>query len=143
MRGMVSDYSIGQVLYVVMSSEHCILPVQVVEEIIKKTLSKDTQYTYMVQTTDGNVLNLSEMNGDVFETIEMVKSNLIDKVVASISKIVSDAEASAVNAFGVVERQDSRPEQEQMSTPDAQDDQLVKLPDGTIARLKVSTNTNT
>jgi hypothetical protein len=127
-----------------MPSGHCILPVRVVEEITKKTLSKDTVYSYVVQKPDGAIANLSDLDGEVFESAGKVRAQLTQRIMTSVAKIVSEAELKAIEVFGNSAEQSSPTVDDVLPAYDpvieGNEDQLVKLPDGTVARLKAFTN---
>lgn len=90
------NYKVGQVLYVILRKEASIYPMQVVEEITKKTLEGELT-TYMVRAgADPNkVLPINDIDGEVFDSAEKAKKTLIDRVSNSITLRVERAVAKA------------------------------------------------
>jgi hypothetical protein len=86
------SYTVGQVLYVVLRKEASVYPMQVVEEITKKTLEGEVT-TYMVRAGAGadKVLAVSDIDGEVFDSAEKAKKVLIERVSASIAQRVDQA----------------------------------------------------
>ena len=141
-------YKIGQVLFVV-TPERTILPLLVVEEITKKTLS-GKQLTYVFQlgpTLDSGELRTvssDKLNGEIFESAEEIKKVLYDRAKKSIDQLVSVAQQKSKKWFLKQEQESPQrppsvappPEQEEINLENGDDSQLIKLPDGTIARIK-------
>lgn len=89
-------YSIGQVLYIVLNKEAKVYPVQVVEELVKRTLEGE-QVTYLVQgglNVDSKI-PLSDIDGEIFDTPEKVKSILLERANTTITKLVNNALSKA------------------------------------------------
>lgn len=86
------SYKVGQVLYVILRKEASVYPMQVVEEITKKTLDGEVT-TYMVRAgSDPNkVLPINDIDGEVFDSAEKAKKTLIDRVSSSINQRVEQA----------------------------------------------------
>jgi len=90
------SYRVGQVLYVILRKEASVYPMQVVEEISKKTLEGEFT-TYMVRAgADVNkVLAITEIDGEIFDSAEKAKNTLVERVSNSISLRVENAIAKA------------------------------------------------
>lgn len=89
-------YKVGQVIYVVLRREAVVYPVQVVEEITKKTLDGEAT-TYMIRAGSNpqKVVGVSDVDGELFDTAEAVKATLVDRASASIVERVDQAVAKA------------------------------------------------
>jgi len=90
------SYKVGQVLFVVLRKEPNVYPMQVVEEITKKTLEGEVT-TYMLRAgSDPNkVLSISDIDGEIFDSADNAKKTLFDRVSQSINYRVEQAVAKA------------------------------------------------
>ena len=85
---------VGNVLFVVKQKSHVVLPVLVVEEISRKTLSGVTT-DYVVQFTDKKTIMLSEIDGSTFESSRECKEYLVKQATTAIYSLVLKAEESS------------------------------------------------
>ena len=89
------SYAVGQVLFIVLRKEATIYPMQVVEEITKKTLEGELT-TYMVRGQDAaKQLVITEIDGEIFDSADEAKAALVARVTATISDRVDAAVAKA------------------------------------------------
>jgi hypothetical protein len=135
-------YEVGQVLYVVFNKENKIVPVLVVEEITKKTLSgSETMYRVKLGDANPTIATLQEINGEVFESAEDAKRVLINRLTAGVNRLIDAAKKRAVEWYGqqpqqrqetihqpVVAIEEERPVQQQERV-------RVTMPDGTVANV--------
>lgn len=151
-------FKVGQVLFVVLRKEATVYPVQVIEEVIKKTLEGVTT-SYMVQAgapAASKVVAMSDIDGEVFDSSEKAKSTLIDRVTSSISQRVDQASAKAREWYptgfqlasddpsSLVKKPATRaarsaePREAEVVLPTEQLDEgtIIELPDGTRAKLR-------
>jgi len=142
-------YTIGQVLYVILSKKNQVYPMQVIEVITKKTLTGE-QVSYLLQAGPNvsSTVMLDKVDGEVFETAEKARSILTKRATSQIDKLVSAAVKKSSEWYSKsIEQQtpqtiDDLPEfgdQEiDIDTPPA--DATVTLPDGTVAKIKLPSN---
>ena len=160
-------YRVGQVLYVVLKKETRVYPMQIVEEITKKTLEGEVT-SYMVRggTDPKAQLLITEVDGEIFDSAERAKVELIERATASIHRLISTAVAKAKewypNSFeapnddplSLLKRQPGPPGPQQVNRPvpanvisdlgrelmedsdQIADSTLVTLPDGTQAKVR-------
>lgn len=85
-------YKVGQVLFVVVKKESKVYPMQVIEEITKRTLQGE-EMTYMVQagTDPRSVLAINDIDGEVFDSAEKARATLVDRATRSIGRLVDIA----------------------------------------------------
>lgn len=92
------NYKVGQILYVVLNKQTAVYPMQVIEEITKKTLG-GVEVDYILRgggsDSKGQSIKLCDVDGEVFETSERAKKVLIDRVVDTITKRVDAAVVKA------------------------------------------------
>jgi len=88
----VTSYRVGQVLYVVLSKEARIYPMQVVEEVTKKTLEGSVT-TYMVRggPNTEETLAIEQIEGEIFDSAGKVQKALIERATAGITSRVEAA----------------------------------------------------
>ena len=132
------SYSIGQILYVLLNRETKICPVQVVEEITKRTLGGETT-TYIVKFGKrGETVSLSDLDGQVFESVEVLRKTLHDRITRSVENIVTNTVKKAEEWYqstaedaSIVRRNESLEVQQQ------EEDAVITLPDGTVAKIRM------
>ncbi len=134
----MKEYSIGQVLFVLLKGDTNIHPVMVVEELKKKTLQgASTEYTVEIVTKGGkrNRVPLSELDATVFDGVEHAREHLIVNATTAIQRICDIATQAAKKHF--VEVAPTVPQKRQIE-PEIDDDingETVVLDDGVKARI--------
>lgn len=144
---------VGQILYVAARKQMVVYPIQVIEEITKKTLA-GSETTYMVRITTRESghkdILISEIQDEVFDSAAMARETLTQRATASIAKIVENAcsvaqslypggfEASSVDVVHdpaeLAKLQQQR--KKRVSANDIpHDGELVELPDGKMGRI--------
>jgi hypothetical protein len=135
------DYSIGQVLFVVDKKSTKVFPIQVIEEITKKTIQGEiVSYVISVGSGEGERLPLDDLkHHEVFDSAESVKIALSKRAAETISRIVDSAAQKAVEWYGpgVVESHDTNEKIHDIASP--HDGMMVTLADGRIAKVNVRT----
>lgn len=92
-------YTVGQVLYLVMQNRMKILPVQVSEEITKKTLGGEKTEYFVSAPGEDTFINLEEFDGQIFSNLPEVKSFLLENVTQNLNKIIEKADLLAQEHF--------------------------------------------
>lgn len=150
----MTRYAVGQVLFVVLKKENRVMPVQIVEEITKKTLDGEV-ITHMVRVgANAETIAITDVNGEIFDTAEKLRKTLIERATVSLNKIVdgavqkskewyptgfaSDAtdQLASVRKPRTMKKQQAI-EQEEPTAP-VGDESFVELADGTRARIRMS-----
>lgn len=132
------SYSVGQILYIILSKKGQVYPMCVVEEITKKTL-RGEEVNYVLQAGEdlNSKMTLNQVEGEVFETAAEARTVLVERATSQIDRIIQNAVQNAKNWYSMESQAN---EQEIHELPQAQlqneDVDLVTLPDGTVARLK-------
>lgn len=90
----MEDFSVGQVLFILMNDENQVLPVHVIERVTRETSSGQTTQ-YIVSTSDGKKLILSKINGIPYSNIDDLRGTMISNVTRAIDNIISRAESVA------------------------------------------------
>lgn len=157
-------FAIGQVIFVFSPTKYSLLPVQVVEESIIRTVSGETTaYKVTFGAPESSVITyplekVIGQDGQVFVTLDEAYTSLMASAKATIGKIVSEVTKSAVAWYGADRvvppallrfTGSSKTEAKTvlLAEPDDQHKKdasesstgtVIVLPDGTSARLKVS-----
>lgn len=134
-------YTVGQVLYVIPSKQAAVHPMQVVEELTKRSLSGETEVIYMVHggpNTKGPV-RLDEVSGEVFESSDEVRKTLIERVTQQLSRVVDVAVNKAEEWFYQPHKTSHKVSHKIPDSFDAPDpkDAVVDLGNGMIAKIKL------
>jgi ribosome-associated translation inhibitor RaiA len=134
------NYSIGQILYVLLNRETKICPVQVVEEITKRTLGGETT-TYIVKFgKKGETVSLSDLDGQVFESVDVLRQTLHDRITRSVENIITNTVEKAQEWYPqtqIVENVVNVRQSEVLEVQQQEEDAMITLPDGTIAKIRM------
>ena len=144
-------YAVGQVLYVIPAKQATVYPMQVIEEVTKRSLSGEVETLYMLQGGPGTkgVMRLDEITGEIFDSADVVYKTLISRVTQQIGKVVESAVKKSQEWFEQVEvtQQTTKNESVQLPTPRRQeqlsepvstnDSTVIDLGDGMIAKVRL------
>ena len=132
------NYSIGQILYVLLNRETKICPVQVVEEITKRTLGGETT-TYIVKFgKKGETVSLSDLDGQVFESVDVLRHTLHDRITRSVENIVTNTVKKAQEWYPQVAEEIINVRQPGvLEVQNQEEDAMITLPDGTVAKIRM------
>lgn len=88
----MSQYRVGQILYMTTKKSFKILPVQVVEEVIRTTVD-GTVKTYMLKFPDkkGTVVDISDVKAELFTTPRAIKSYMLGNAERAIDDLLVKA----------------------------------------------------
>jgi hypothetical protein len=134
---MTTSLTIGQVVYRLVRGEGRLIPLLIVEEVVRKALGSDVMTTYVAQlpeSTETIIIDLT--NEDVFSSPQEAHRELMQRSEQAISKVVSSAQERARVCFpGAFE-----PAPVQSPLPpnvvDIDDERWMEMPDGTLARVR-------
>lgn len=94
-------YKVGQVLFIILNSKQQVIPVQVTEQVVRRTLKgEETTYSVAIPGREGlKSIELNQIDGDVFESIEDVRSQMFEHAKNVISAVTEKALNVARNRF--------------------------------------------
>jgi len=135
------NLQVGQIIFVVPRETTKLLPMQVVEEIKKKTL-KGEETTYSIKhgrNDDTRMYDVSKINGEIFVSAEAARTELIKRAKTAIEKMVNGAVDVASkwyqNGFEAMNNE-LMPSDDIIPQINQKDDtNIVMLEDGTKARV--------
>ena len=133
-------YNVGQVLYVILNKKQKVLPVQVVEQVVRRSLQgEETQYSVTVPSRTGpKSYNLHDLDGEIHESVESARDSLTEHANQSITNIIENARKIASHSFDtspIVDDVLFDPE-----AADAESKVKITLENGTVANVKIPTN---
>lgn len=142
----MKQYMVGQILYVIPDQQAIVYPMQITEEITKRTLTPtgeivvEVDYLLYAGGKNPKYTNLSLVKGEIFESAEAARNILILRATQSINKHIETAIKKAENWYGVTEANVSD-EQSLLHSPETEDDMaLVDLGNGVKARVRMNNN---
>ena len=99
----MNDYEVGQILYLTNEKSFKIIPVQVIEEVVRTTISGKIK-TYLIQFPDKNktVADISNIKYKHFKTQKEVKDYLMDNTRKAIDRLLDVANELKNEAYAVV-----------------------------------------
>ena len=95
-------YEVGQVLYVLMKKEHSVIPVRVVEKILRKTLDGESiSYIVELPTSAQDQVDLEKLGTGIYSSSTDAATVMIENAKSTISEIISKAENISRSVFNV------------------------------------------
>lgn len=134
------NYKVGQVLYLCNEESMKIIPLQIIEEVVRTTIN-GTEKNYILLFPDNKKtkIDLNKIKGKVFESIEQIQSHMIQNATEAINRMAKTAEILKEKAFDVVEDKKNVPQKEIGVQVEANDDIImVDLGNGTKAKMNTS-----
>ena len=127
------NYSVGQVLYLLMNKEKTVVPVQVVEKLLRTTLNGESiSYIVELPTKSRDRRSLDNIESSVYVTIEDVKNEMLDNASQTIDKIIEKSHQLGVNFFPSAYKKESSIDRKtsgdlENDENDSQDEQKVEV----------------
>jgi hypothetical protein len=144
-------YSIGQILFFVLSKKSQVYPMQVVEIITKKNLSGE-EATYVLQAgpEKETKLTLDQVDGEVFESPDVLRQTLVHRASVQVNKLIDNAVDKSNTWYSSGKSSSHVPQTIQnlpalLAKPDTsrvQEDvedegSFVTMPDGSVIRVRL------
>jgi hypothetical protein len=134
-------YSVGQVLFIILNKKQQVIPCQVTEQVVRRSVSgEEISYSVSIPGRSENKIHeLDTIDGEVFNSIEDVRTYMLEQTNQMISTITDKALAVAKNRFDY----DSDILSDVVLSPKTKtknkdkDRVEVELGDGTIANVKL------
>ena len=122
-------YSVGQILYVIVLQKQKIIPVQVVEHVVRRSLGGESVQYLVRLPSQKNLVDLSTFGDEIYSTIDLVKEKLKERLYTVIEDLATSASELATQHFPPNNQNDD-------NLPDDKPVQVM-LDDGTLANIKV------
>ena len=145
-------YKIGQVVYAIMSEENKVIPLQIVEIVTKRTLQGEATIYKVIFGGDATkkLLTLSDIKGEIFETLQEVKNFLMENVTNWVNAQLQNAqkkasawykvqpESSFDDIDSIVVHEVPAAPSEPVGQVEEGDTNLVELPGGQVVKARVT-----
>jgi len=136
----LTNYEVGQIIFVLNARKMSIAPVQVVEQLVKRTRAGE-QISYMVSSTaTEHPQQLEELHGDVYTTLNEVRDVMKKNANAAIDKMIVNAQEQIQVLDPYYQDKKLNSEKSVPVSMNETEETMITLPDGTVARLKNSSN---
>lgn len=128
----MSSYEVGQILFLLPKKENKIVPVRVVEVVVRKKLNdQSVEYIVEIPNRSRDTTSLSELDALAFTSERELRSYMVENSTNAIDQMIASAKRHAVSAFG-----DQGPPEVTRATPHDDEYSVITLPDGATARIK-------
>lgn len=133
----MSSFEVGQILFLLPKKENKIVPVRVVEIVVRKKMN-DQSVEYMVEIPNRSrdIVSLSELEAMSFTSDLELRSYMIQNSTSAIDQMIASAKRHALGAFG----EQSAPSQLSREPEQEEEYTFITLPDGTRARIRNESN---
>jgi hypothetical protein len=100
---MIKKFAVGEILYLISNKQRQVLPMQVEEEINRRTLKGETvSYRVRLPGADKSVdISSLKGHGEVVPSIDAVRAHLEDSARRAIEEVLQDAIETAAASFDV------------------------------------------
>ena len=151
-------YKVGQVLFIILNKKQQVVPVQVTEQVVRRSLNgEEISYSVAVPgREDMKNIALEQIDGEVFTSIDKLRTQMFEHASSVIDMISSKAVNVAKNRFNydpgvivsddalsvsdVLVKQELAPDTQQLPgtrNTDNENSVKVDLGDGTVANVKL------
>ena len=98
----MSNYQVGQILYMTNDKSMKIIPLQVVEEIVRTTLEeKELIHIVMFPDNKKTLVPITKIKGKVFDSLEATKEYMLKNTQNAINKMADAAQLLEREVFGI------------------------------------------
>lgn len=123
-------FKVGQIVYLIPTAERRVLPAQITEEILRRTV-RGTETVWMIQIAGSpKSVPLDPGAAEYFTDIETLREAMLERTRRQVMSMLDKVESTAREIF-----QESSPVDVIGETP--VESATVTLPDGTKARVRV------
>ena len=84
-------HEVGQVLYLILNKKQQVVPVQVVEQVVRRTMDGEETLHSVKIPTKKNLYKLEELDGDIYTTLKDVRKKMHDNAEIAIEEMISRA----------------------------------------------------
>ena len=101
------SYSVGQTLFLLARKDKKVIPVRVVEEIVRKTIKDEVvSYNVLLPDKSDTVASLSDIDAEVFVSVLDLRQKMINTATSMIDELISRSRSIAEKKFGYEEKPD-------------------------------------
>jgi DNA recombination-dependent growth factor C len=141
--GGILEYSVGEVIYLLLNRDKKVIPVRVVEQIVRKTIDgEDTSYVVELPNEDKRRVSLEKIDGTTYRTPVEVRDIMISNATTVIDQIILNATKVSKDVFGeVVAHNEDSSDEDMLSDSDKTEDEgslVIDLGNGLKGRINSS-----
>ena len=98
----MKEYRVGQILYLIGEKSTTIMPIQVIEEVIRTTID-GTEKTYTIQLPDKKktTADIKDIKGQIFVSIDNLRKNMLKNAENAIDRMIDKTIQLSKNNFKV------------------------------------------
>ena len=135
-------YEVGSILYLIPTGNFVAVPAQVVEEVIRKSISGENIDYYVAIPGKEKTILLDQFDGDVFQDISEIRTYLLEIATNKVRELVDNAEKIAKASFDFPEKVEPKPapkkSRRKKSTKKSSNHAEVDLGNGQSANIVVN-----
>ena len=138
------EYRVGQILYFVGTETARVIPVRVVEEVVRTTIDgKEKTYTVELPDEKRTHVDMSKLSGEPFESVKDISSHMFRNARDAIQTMIDVAVSLTSEAFQVdVSKKETEADQDADKKEDIKDDDeddivRVDIGNGVMAKMNV------
>jgi len=135
-------YEVGSVLYLIPTGNFVAVPAQVVEEVIRKSISGENIDYYIAIPGKEKTILLESFDGDIFQDISDIRAYLLEIATSKVRELVDNAEKVAKASFESFEKPEPKPSSKKprrkKATKKSSDHAEVDLGNGQSAKIVVN-----
>ncbi len=95
------NYSVGQTLFLLARKDKKVIPVRIVEEIVRKTIKEEVvSYNVLLPDKGETVASLSDIDAEVFVSIFDLRQKMINTATSMIDDLINRSRSVAEKKFG-------------------------------------------
>ena len=136
-------YEVGQILYLILPKKPQVVPVQIVEQLVRRTLDGEEILHNVKIPTKESLYKLEELSAEVYVSLDEVREKLHLNATNAIGEMITQATELASSNFETMEppvepiqiKKTSPKGKQNKPTPSMQ----VTLEDGTVANVTMPT----
>jgi len=138
----MKQYEVGQILYMTGDKSFKIIPVQVIEEVVRTTIDgKEKTYMIMFPDKEKTIVDINKIAGKLFKDENSIQSYMIENTKKAINKLIREANLLKSSVFATNKQHTSKlPSvvvKEDIMQPNDDDDIILKvdLGNGQVGRI--------
>lgn len=134
------EYHVGQILYLCNEEKMKIIPIQIVEEVIRTTLSgKEKNYIGMLPDKKRTKINVTDIQDSLYDSLNDVKSHMIKNATEAINRMGEMASMLEKEAFEI-EKPIKKIDQKENSVQADSNNDIITVDLGNGVKAKMNTS---
>ena len=98
----MEDYQVGQIIFLIGEKTTRVLPIQVVEEVVRTTIEgKIKTYTVKMPDKNGTTVDIYELKGTLFKDKKELRAYMLTNAKNAIDSMLASSEVLSEEVFGV------------------------------------------